>query len=152
MFGREFQARARTADKPPTQSIQTKVRTPLPLPNYTLWLWNSDISDMHPCTWPVHAALLMVVAVFLKKCILVRERQHLDRDRTWKPPWISKCTRFKWVRSSIKYENKIESPFTMSLTFFLHLLFNAKCFCCFTSQLWQEHFSRKHKQAVASST
>lgn len=59
-----FRARARAADKPPTPSIQTKVRTSLPLPNYTLWLWNSDISDLHPCTWPVHTALLMVVAVF----------------------------------------------------------------------------------------
>lgn len=59
-----FRARAKAADKPPTPSIQTKVKTSLPLPNYTLWLWNSDISDLHPCTWPVHSALLMVVAVF----------------------------------------------------------------------------------------
>lgn len=29
----------------------------------THWLWNSDISDMHPCSCPVHAALLMVAAV-----------------------------------------------------------------------------------------
>lgn len=50
--------------KPPTQSIQTKVRTPSPLPNYTLRLWNSGISDVHPRTWPLHAAVLMVAAVF----------------------------------------------------------------------------------------
>lgn len=47
----------------PLKVVQTKVRTPLPLANYTLWLWNSDISDLHPCTWPAPAAGLMVVSV-----------------------------------------------------------------------------------------
>lgn len=36
MFGSEFHAKARAADKPPTQRIQTKVGTSRPLCNYTL--------------------------------------------------------------------------------------------------------------------
>lgn len=91
--------------KPPTQSIQTKVRTPLPLPNYTLWLWNSDMYDMHPRTWPVHAALLMVVPV----CALeMYSCQGGTAFRPWQIMKKSECNCIKWVSSSIKYENNMD--------------------------------------------
>lgn len=106
---------ARTTDNPPTPSIQTKVRTPLPLPNYTLWLWNSDISDLHPWTWPVCAALL-VVAVFPLAMYSCQGRT------TFRPWWDMKTPaklliKCKWSRSSIKYYHNMDE--SLSAMFFI---------------------------------